>query len=79
MAKYERGAENKKLEEIITYLPVLVFLIDLATDDTVATFDLDYGNYADRKRIGRITAWAVMNNHSVETMNRKDAEPPYIK
>ncbi len=72
--KYRRGDENKRLEEINTHCPIYVFLIDLQNDDeVVAQFELDYANFADRKRLGRITFWAVMNGHSVETMHKNDA------
>lgn len=74
MAKYYLGAENKRLEEFNTHCPIKVFLIDLQnSDEVVAEFDLDYANIADRRRLGRISFWAVMNNHSVETMSKKDA------
>lgn len=74
--KYIRGAENKRLDEINTHCPIYVFLIDLKNDDdVVATFELDYANYADRKRLGRISFWAISNGHSVETMAKGDAEP----
>ena len=77
--KYRRGDENKRLDEINTHCPIYVFLIDLKNnDDVVATFELDYANYADRKRLGRISFWAVMNGHSVETMNKSDAEPEIV-
>ncbi len=73
--KYKRGDENKPLKEINTYCPVMVFLIDLKNNDNVvATFEIDYANAADRKRLGRISFWAVSNGHSVETMLRADAE-----
>ncbi len=73
-AKYRKGDENRRLEEIITHCPIFVFLIDLQNDDeVVAQFEIDYGNFADRKRLGRITAWAVMHGHSVETMSKDDA------
>lgn len=75
--KYRAGDENKRLENINTHCPVYVFIIDLQhNDDIVYQTELDYANYADRKRLGRLTFWAVMNGHSVETMNKIDAEPP---
>lgn len=80
MTKYVPGAENKRLTEFNTYCPVKIFLIDLKNnDEIVAEFEIDYANETDRKRLGRITYWAITNEHSVETMNRKDIEPPYVK
>lgn len=78
--KYVKGAENKRLDEINTHCPISVFIIDLQhQDEIVYQTELDFANFSDRKRLGRLTAWAVMNGHSVETMNRNDAEPPFVK
>lgn len=76
--KYILGAENKRLEEVNNHCPIYVTIIDLKNEDAVVyETELDYANFADRKRLGRITFWAIMNGHSVETMNRIDAEPPF--
>jgi hypothetical protein len=78
--KYQRGDENKRLDEINTHCPIVVFVIDLQHEDEVVyQTELDYANYADRKRLGRLTFWAVMNGHSVETMSKADSEPPFVK
>lgn len=77
-SKYYQGAENKRLEQVNNYCPIYVTIIDLKNNDNVVfETELDYANFADRKRLGRITFWAVMNGHSVETMARADAEPPF--
>lgn len=61
--------------EVITSLPIKVFVIDLQHDDNVKyTIDLDLGVKDHRVYLGKITAWAVRNRFSVETMNAKDAE-----
>lgn len=76
--KYYIGAENKRLDQVNNYCPVYVFMIDLAHEDEVVfQTELDYANYADRKRLGRLTFWAVQNGHSVETMAKADALPEY--
>lgn len=66
-----------KSSAYITTLAVKVFVIDLATDDeenaVVHEVDLDLGNKDHRAYLGKITAWAVQNKHSVETMNKNDA------
>jgi hypothetical protein len=78
--KYSPGAENKRIENYVTYCPIYVTIIDLKNnDDVVYETYLDYSNDADRKRLGRLTFWAVMNGHSVETMAREDAVPEYVK
>jgi len=49
-------------------------IIDLQNEDEVVyQTELDYANYADRKRLGRLCFWLVSNGHSVETMARSDA------
>lgn len=79
MAEYRSGAENvpiKNFEET----KILVLIIDLKNDDSVVdTKLLDYGKVEDRKYLGRLTYWAVCNNHSIETMAYKDAAPEFIK
>jgi hypothetical protein len=83
MAKYFKGAEDRPLKAPNTELPIVVYLRDLSKtddeDDVVAEFKLDYANYYDRKKIGRITYWAMTNNHYVETISVKDAEPEVKK
>jgi hypothetical protein len=72
--KYVKGLENKRLAEVNTYCPIMVFIIDLQNkDEVVHQEELDYANYADRKRLGRLSFWAVMHGHSIETMSRSDA------
>lgn len=74
-SKYRPGDENKRLDNINTHCPIIVYIIDIAHDDNIVyQTELDYANYADRKRLGRLTFWAVSNGHSVETMKKEDAE-----
>lgn len=59
---------------IVTTLPIMAFVIDLRNDDNVIhQIELDLGKPDDRKYLGKITAWAVLNHYSVETMNKNDA------
>jgi len=37
-------------------------------EDKVSEHIIDYGEYEDRKFLGRITHWAMENNYIVETM-----------
>lgn len=63
-----------KSSAYITTLAVKVFVIDLMDDNNVVhEIDLDLGNKDHRAYLGKITAWAVQNKHSVETMSRNDA------
>lgn len=62
-------------KSIIASLPIKVFVIDLLKEDDVKfMLDLDLGNKDHRAYLGKITAWAVTNKCSVETMNKNDAE-----
>lgn len=76
MSTYRKGLENLPLQHFDKDpYPIKVFVIDLKNnDDVVATYDLDYSNFEHRKHIGRLTHWAIRNNHSIETMSAKDAE-----
>lgn len=78
-SKYKRGAENIQLKEPNIYCPITVFMIDLHNaDEVVHQEDLDLASVVDRRRLGRLTFWAVMNGHSIETMNKKDAEADMV-
>jgi len=76
---FKLGVENIQPPEPITRLIITVFVIDLLNDDNVVhQEDLDMSFVVDRKRIGRLTAWAVQNNYSIETMAKSDAEAPTV-
>ena len=65
---------SPKSNAYISSLAVKVFVLDLTNeDDVVYEVDLDLGNRDHRVYLGKITAWAVQNKHSVETMNLIDA------
>ena len=65
-------AANK---QVISTLPIKIFIIDLRNNDNVKfDIDLDLGNQDHRRYLGKITAWAVSNHFSVETMSKNDAE-----
>lgn len=77
--KYRDGIENFPLPRIITDLPMIVTLVDLATDEVAGTMEMNLANVNDRKHLGRITAWALTHGHSVETMSRADAEKENVR
>lgn len=82
--KYTKGAEDaRQPKDFDTPRPVKIFLRDLKVpadqDDVVAEFDLDYSNFFDRKKIGRVTFWAITNNHLVETIALSDADQEPVK
>lgn len=81
MTKYNSGDENIPLRQYDKEKrPIVVFLIDLSIDENegepiVKQFKLDYSDFYDRKHLGRITFWAVTNNHAVEVYAEKDIAP----
>lgn len=76
--KYKSGIENLPLRQINTHCPIIVIVTDLETDEIVQTLELDYAKIDDRKWLGRLSFWAIMNSHSVETMSKADAEKENI-
>ena len=75
MVEYRQGAENVPLKEINKTLQILVIVYDLRNDDKpLVEKRIDYGNYEDRKWLGRLSYWAYSNHCSVETMAVTDAE-----
>ena len=62
-----RGAPNKDL-------PMLVLMYDLKTDELVKEIKLNYGDFYDRKHLGRLTFWALSNHCSIETVAMVDAD-----
>ena len=75
MAEYRKGIENVPLKEVNKSLPILVIIYDLRNEDKVVEEKrLDYGNYEDRKYLGRLSFWALSNHCSIETIAIVDAE-----
>jgi hypothetical protein len=78
MSNYKRGVENVPLKNGVNECPIYVIVRNLKAaeneDDVVQEFYMNLSNPDDRKHLGRVTYWAVTNGHSVETMNKNDAE-----
>jgi hypothetical protein len=80
MVEYRRGIENIPLKEVNKNLPILVIIYDLRNGDNVVTETrLNYGDYEDRKYLGRLSFWALTNHCSIETIAITDAEVEYQK
>lgn len=79
MPEYRNGVENVPLREINKTLPIMVMIYDLKTDNLVKEEKLDYGNFEDRKHLGRLTFWALSNHCTVETIAMIDADQPEVK
>ena len=75
MIEYKRGIENVPLKEVNKNLPILVIIYDLRNNDNVVTeVRLNYGDYEERKYLGRLSFWALTNHCSIETIAIIDAE-----
>ena len=80
MVEYKQGAENVPLREVNKNLPILVIIYDLHNNDNVVKeVRLNYGNYEDRKYLGRLSFWALTNHCSIETIAIVDADQEYVK
>ena len=80
MVEYKQGAENVPLREVNKNLPILVIIYDLHNNDNVVKeVRLNYGNYEDRKYLGRLSFWALTNHCSIETIAIVDADQEYMK
>lgn len=80
--EYRKGIEKiPPLGEIITSFPIVVFIINLETDDVVDQIELNYSRTAvdDKKRLGQLTYWALSNGYYLELMSKKDIDKPYVK
>lgn len=71
MAEYKEGIENIP---IIRDLPIFVMIHDLKKDEVIQEIRLNYNDHEDRKRLGRLTFWAINNHCTVETIAIVDAE-----
>lgn len=76
---YQKGIENIPIREVITSFPIIVLVIRLEDDGVVDQIEFDYSKIDDKKHLGRITAWALMNGYYLEIMNKKDIDRPYVE
>lgn len=80
VSPYRKGAENVPLKEINNDMPVLVIIYDLKNNDAVVEEKwINYGDFNDRKWLGRMSFWAFQNHCSVETIAKVDAEAEAVK
>lgn len=83
MAKqYRKGIEKvPHFGEVITEFKIIVFIVNLETDDVVDQLEINYSRTAveDKKRLGALTYWALNNGYYLELMNKKDIDIPTIE
>lgn len=65
---------SKHIETLPLVISVYKLSLNGEDDELVKQETLDYGNFNDRKLIGRITIWALQNGCSVETIAKTDYE-----
>ena len=79
MINYKRGIENIPLKTINKDLKALVLVYDLKNnDELIEEKEINYGDFEDRKWLGRITFFALTNHCSVETIALADAKEETI-
>lgn len=57
-------------------LPCRVLIHDIATDETVREYTIDYSERPDRRWFYKTLTWAYHNNKSVEIFNVVDDDNP---
>lgn len=69
-----RGPWDSPLKEFNKEKPIIVIMHDLQHETIEREWKLDYGNYEDRKFLGKLTFFAVTTGRSIETMSIDDWE-----
>lgn len=77
--EYKKGIEQIPIREIITTLPITVFIVRLEDDEIVEQLELDYSKPDDKKHLARISAWCFLNKHGVEMYKTTDIDQPEVK
>lgn len=75
---YKKGIEQIPIHEIVTTFPIIVFIIRLEDDDVIDQIEIDYSKLEDKRRLGKLTYWALNNGHYLELMNKKDIDKEYV-
>jgi hypothetical protein len=78
---YNKGIEKIPIANIVTEFKIVVFIVNLETEDVVDQIELDYSRTAidDKRRLGQLTYWALANGYYLEIMNKKDIDKPYVE
>lgn len=62
------GPWDVPIRDFVKECKIKVSVLDVKDDDKVIhEVVLEYGNYDDRKFLGKITYWAITNGYVVET------------
>lgn len=77
-AAAQLAANLSMRREIITTLPIIVFVINIESDDVIQQIELDYAKIDDKKLLGRLSYWALTNGCYMELMNKKDVDKETI-
>lgn len=80
--QYRKGIEKvPHFGEIVTEFKIIVFIVNLETNDIVDQIELNYSRTAveDKKRLGQLTYFALSNGYYLEIMNKDDVDKPYVK
>lgn len=66
------GPWDVPLKDYVKVFELMVIITNIATDIVEKEIKINYGNFEDRKWLGRITYWAATNKRIVETMSLED-------
>lgn len=79
--QYKKGIERVPIFEVITSFPIIVFIVNIETNDVVDQIELDYSRTAvdDKRRLGQLTYWALTNGYYLEIMSKKDVDQEPVK
>lgn len=67
-----RGPEDLPLREYVKDHRLVILVYNLDNDVVLRKETINYSEPAERRWLGKITYWASVNGHSVETMSEKD-------
>ncbi len=69
-----RGPWDAPLANFVNSKKIVIIIHDLEKNIVEQEIQIDYGNYDDRKFLGRLTYWSITNGRSVETIAYDDWE-----
>ena len=68
----KNGPERIPLLNFIKSFKMMVIVTNLSTEEIERQVEIDYGDEADRKWLGRLSYWCATEGRSVETLSLND-------
>jgi len=66
------GPWDIPLRNYVKDFKMMIIVYNIKDDCIIKEIPINYGDYEDRKFLGRISYWAATSGHSVETMSLED-------